>query len=151
MRRFLTCLAWVLLAWSATIPGSLFGPDDWFDQLARPSWMPPGWVFGVVWSVLYTLMGIAAWMVWDKGEGRQRPLTLWGVQLVLNAAWTPLFFGARQIFPALILIAVLWFVLLTTILAFRRASGIAAALLLPYLVWITIATALNFEIWRLNS
>ncbi len=156
MRNFLTWFGWVLLSFGATLPGAVAPPGAWYAALAKPDWTPPGWAFPVVWTTLYVLMGTAAWIVWRtsqkaaKGQGR-RALILFVGQLLLNAAWTPVFFAARQILPALVLIAVLWGAILATTIAFRRVSGIAALLLVPYLVWVSIATVLNFEIWRLNS
>tara|TARA_R110002072_G_scaffold302899_1_gene489575 strand:+ start:17520 stop:17993 length:474 start_codon:yes stop_codon:yes gene_type:complete len=156
MRNFLTWFGWVLLSFSATLPGAVAPPGAWYAALAKPDWTPPGWAFPVVWTTLYVLMGTAAWIVWRtgqkaaKGQAR-RPLIFFVGQLLLNAAWTPVFFAARQILPALVLIAVLWVAILATTIAFRRVSGIAALLLVPYLAWVSIATVLNFEIWRLNS
>jgi tryptophan-rich sensory protein len=154
MRKLLPWLGWVLLSFCAVLPGAMSPPGDWYETLAKPDWTPPGWVFPVVWTTLYFLMGTAAWMVWRKGreKGRARAaLSLFVVQLALNAAWTPTFFGAHLILPALAVITVLWFAILATMLAFRRVSGVAALMLTPYLAWVSIATVLNFEIWRLNS
>ncbi|MFT9792460.1 TspO/MBR family protein [Mycobacteroides abscessus subsp. abscessus] len=123
-----------------------------YGVLAQPSWAPPAWVFGPVWTVLYVLMGVAAWLVW-----RTRPpvpasaLTAYGIQLVLNALWTPLFFGLGWRGAALAEIAVLWIALLVTIALFWVRSRAAAVLLLPYLVWTTFAACLNFAVWQLNT
>ena len=154
VRPLFSWLAWVLLSFAATLPGAVSPPGDWYQTLAKPDWTPPGWAFPVVWTTLYVLMGTAAWMVWRKrgdNRGARGALTLFVFQLLFNAAWTPTFFGAQQILAALVVIVVLWFAVLATLLAFRKVSGTAALLLVPYLVWVTIATALNFEIWRLNS
>lgn len=154
MRGFLSWLGWVLLSFGATLPGAAWPPGAWYERLAKPDWTPPGWVFPVVWTTLYVLMGTAAWQVWRaRGQAvvRRRALRLFLVQLALNAAWTPLFFGAQQILPALVLIAVLWCVILATLLAFRRVRPAAAGLLAPYLAWVSLATALNLQIWRLNA
>lgn len=155
MRGFLTWLGWVLLSFAATLPGAASPPDEWYQALAKPDWTPAGWVFPVVWTTLYVLMGTAAWVVWRKareGGGSARgPLALFFLQLALNAAWTPTFFGAHRILAALVVIVVLWLAILATILAFRRVSAPAALLLAPYLVWVSVATALNFQIWRLNA
>ena len=154
MRKLLPWLAWVLLSFSATLPGAVAPPGDWYETLAKPSWTPPGWVFPVVWTTLYVLMGTAAWLVWRRGkqtQGRRMALFVFIVQLVLNASWTPTFFGAHRILPALVIIALLWIAILVTILEFRPVSGVAALLLAPYLAWVSIAAALNFELWRLNT
>ena len=142
------------LSFSATLPGAATPPDEWYQTLAKPDWTPPGWVFPVVWTTLYVLMGTAAWMVWctAKEKGSMRgPLSVFLIQLALNAAWTPTFFGAHRILAALLVIMALWLAILVTMLAFRKVSLAAASLLAPYFVWVSIATVLNFEIWRLNS
>jgi len=123
-----------------------------YGLLEQPSWAPPAWVFGPVWTVLYVLMAIAAWLVW-----RTRPpvatsaLVAYGIQLVLNALWTPLFFGLGWRGAALAEIVMLWIVLAVTIALFWSRSRIAAALLVPYLVWTTFAACLNFSVWQLNA
>ncbi len=145
--------AWLAVSFSAVLLGSFFMPGDWFDSLRKPSWNPPGWIFGPVWTVLYTMMAVAAWLVWRQGGwGKQRkPLLIFLAQLVLNAAWTPLFFGLHQPGLALIDIALLWFGIIAMIAAFWRVHHAAAALLVPYLAWVSFAAFLNFTIWRLNS
>ncbi len=127
------------------------GPGDWYAGLNKPTWNPPGWVFGPVWTLLYLLMATAAWRVWRRTGLRSRPLALYGLQLAFNAAWTPVFFGARAIGPALILLLLLLAALLATVAAFRRVDRAAACLLAPYLAWSGFATCLNFTLWRLNS
>jgi tryptophan-rich sensory protein len=105
-----------------------------------------------VWTLLYTMMGVSAWMVWGQGRGatQRRPLTVFLIQLALNAIWTPLFFGARQIGFAFIEIIVLWCAILATIIAFCRVSTTAAWLLVPYLLWVTFASVLNGALWWMN-
>lgn len=154
MRVVLPWLGWVLLSFAATLPGAATPPDDWYQALAKPGWTPPGWVFPVVWTPLYVLMGTAAWMVWRAGKVKRAargPLTVFMLQLSLNAAWTPTFFGAHRIFLALLIIAALWLAILWTMAEFRRVSAATAWLLAPYAIWVAIATVLNFEIWRLNA
>lgn len=128
--------------------GSL--PGAWYAALQKPTWNPPAWLFGPAWTLLYTLMAVAAWLVW-KRVGHGKPLTLYFVQLVLNAAWTPIFFGAHQPGWALIVIVVLWIAILTTLLSFRRVNTAAGWLLVPYLAWVSFASCLNFALWRMNS
>ncbi len=154
VRGFLTWLGWVILSFSTAVPGSATPPGEWYDALAKPEWTPPGWVFPIVWSTLYVLMGTAAWRVQRRAKERgtaRVPLSLFVVQLGVNATWTPTFFGAQLIFPALIIILVLWFAIAATALAFRKVHPTAALLLAPYLVWVSIATVLNFQIWQLNA
>ena len=128
-------------------------PGGWYYQIEKPSWTPPSWLFGPVWTALYIAMGVAAWLVWRRGgwETQRQPLTFWLVQLVLNTLWSGLFFGLRS--PALgaIEIVLLWIAILLTILAFRRVSRASAWLMAPYLLWVTFAAALTFAVWRLNA
>jgi tryptophan-rich sensory protein len=128
----------------------------WYAALAKPSFNPPNWIFAPVWTTLYGFMAIAAWLVWrtlDIGPEtgfRQSGLVFFAVQLFLNAVWTPVFFYLHQILPALIVILCLWAAILVTTLRFWKAERFAAGLMIPYLLWITFAFALNFEIYRLN-
>jgi translocator protein len=155
-RDWLALALFVAVSFAAGAVGALFTgvtESPWFRNLERPAWYPPEWVFGPVWSLLYLLMGVAAWLVWrPRGwEGARAPLTLFGAQLVLNAAWTWIFFGLRMPGPAFVEIVALWLVLLATIVAFWRVSRLAGGLMVPYLAWVTFAAALNFAIWRLNA
>lgn len=122
---------------------------DQYRDLEQPSWAPPSWLFGPVWTVLYLMVGLAGYLAWQK-VGWSRPLALWGIQLALNLAWTPLFFGAGLRGLALVDLAALLVALVATILLFWRVSRPAAYLLLPYGVWVCFATALNASIWLLN-
>jgi len=130
---------------SPNVPG-------WYANLEKPSWTPPSWVFGPVWSVLYLLMAISAWQVWRRTGLRAAmvPLALFGIQLVLNVAWSGLFFGLRRPGAALIEIVLLWVAILATMIAFRQRSALAGWLMLPYLAWVSFAVALNLAIWNLN-
>jgi len=121
-------------------------------ELARPAWAPPGWLFGPVWTALYLMMGIAVWLVW-RGHGFSRTrfaLLLFGVQLTVNALWTWLFFVWRQGGWAFVEILLLWVLIVATMIAFWRLQRLAALLLLPYLAWVSFATALTWSIWKLN-
>ncbi|MGE0594059.1 MAG: TspO/MBR family protein [Vicinamibacterales bacterium] len=121
----------------------------WYDQLAKPDWNPPRWVFAPVWTTLYALMGIAAWRVWRTGRGAPA-LRLFFMQLALNFAWSFLFFGAQAIVAALIEIVVLWIAIVVTTAAFWRLDRPAAWLMAPYLAWVSFATALNGAIVLMN-
>ena len=125
---------------------------DWYRSLEQPSWTPPDWLFGPVWIALYALMAVAAWLVWRQGRvpGVWTAGALFGVQLALNAIWTPIFFGLRQPGWALLDILLLWAAILLTLVAFARVRPLAAGLLAPYLAWVTYAGALNFALWWLN-
>jgi translocator protein len=126
--------------------------DTWYPTLAKPSWTPPNLAFPVVWTVLYIMMGIAAALVWQRaGAGRRAaPMAAFGTQLALNCLWTLLFFGLQNPFYGLIDIALLLLAIVATITLFQRASRAAALLLVPYLLWVAYAGALNFRIWSLN-
>jgi len=141
------------LSFGAGFIGMLFAPDEWYEALNKPTWTPPNWVFGPVWTTLYAMMAVAAWLVWQHGGfvGQRRALTWFVIQLALNAAWTPLFFGLHHLGVALVGIVLLWGAIVMTALAFYRVSCVAAWLLVPYLAWVSFAAVLNFFLWRLNS
>jgi benzodiazapine receptor len=140
----------VAVAAAALIGGlGVAGTAAEYRSLDQPSWAPPSWLFGPVWTVLYVLIAISGWLVWRR-TGWTSALTVYAVQLVLNAAWTPIFFGAGQYGLALADIVVLWFLIGATAFLFRKVSRVAAGLLLPYWAWVTFATALNAWIWSHN-
>ena len=151
-RAALALAGWLLLTFAAAALGGFSRPGEWFAALSKPSWNPPGWIFGPVWSALYTIMAIAAWLVWRRGgfTGQRVALSLFLLQLFFNALWSPLFFGLHQLALAFMDIALLWLALLGTVIAFWKVRPLAGALLLPYLAWVTFASALNFAIWQLN-
>lgn len=141
-----TLAAALLAGWGSVRSG------EFYAQLDKPGWAPPGSLFGPVWTILYIMMGIAAVLVVRRaGWSAARPaMTLFGAQLALNALWPWLFFKWRLGGVSLAEIVALWVVLLLTLLAFRRIHRLAAALLLPYLLWVTYATALTYSVWRRN-
>ena len=126
--------------------------NDWFAALQKPSFMPPGWMFGVVWTTLYTLMGVALALVWVSPDSTERTaaLRLFFIQLAVNFAWSPIFFGARLIEVGLVTIVIMFVLVAVTAWRFWRIRPLAGLLLVPYLAWLCLATALNFEIGRLN-
>ena len=146
----------VLFCMSAGAVGSFYtlkAIPDWYATLNKPAFTPPSWIFGPVWSVLYVMMGIAAWQVWSKGLKEQavrKALVFFLIQLVLNTVWSFLFFGLRSPILGLVDILLLWFVILATINSFSKVSLMAAALLIPYLFWVTFASGLNLGIVLLN-
>ncbi len=153
VQRPLSGLAgWLALCFLAPLSSIWARPDSWYAALVKPSWNPPGWVFGPVWTTLYILMAVAAWLVWRRGgwRGQRRALSWFCAQLALNALWTPLFFGLHRIDLALGEILLLWVAILATIGAFARSSRVAAWLLAPYLAWVSFATFLTFTLWNLN-
>ena len=147
-------LAWLLLTFSAAAVGGFASASagDVYRELVRPPWAPPGWLFGPVWSVLYLMMGVSAWIVWRKQgfAGAKLALVLFVTQLVANALWTWLFFVWLQGALALAEILLLWVLIAATIASFWWFSKLAAALLLPYLAWVSFASALTLALWRLN-
>ncbi len=148
-RQSVALAGFILITFCAPLLSLGSMPGEWYAALNKPSWNPPAWLFGPAWTLLYTLMAVAAWLVW-KRVGFSRPLALYFVQLALNAAWTPIFFGAHQLGWALIEILVMWIMILLTLLSFRRVNPTAGWLFLPYLAWVSFATYLNFTLWRLN-
>ena len=128
------------------------GVDGWYQAAAKPPWTPPDAVFGPVWTILYAGMAVAAWRVWDRygWAGARGALTTYGVQLALNCAWSPVFFGAQQVGAGLAVILCLDAAILATIIAFHRLDRAAAALLVPYLAWCLYASTLNAGILVLN-
>jgi tryptophan-rich sensory protein len=126
--------------------------EGWYTTIAKPSWIPPDYVFGPVWTTLYVMMAIAAWMVWKRAglTAAKLPLALFAVQLVLNCSWSWIFFGMHQIGWAFAEIVILWLAILATTVAFFRCSPVAGGFFVPYLAWVSFALALNLAIWRLN-
>ncbi|MES2568978.1 MAG: TspO/MBR family protein [Verrucomicrobiota bacterium] len=148
----LALVGWILVTFLAPAAGAWSLPGEWYDSLRKPSWNPPSWIFGPVWTLLYLLMAFAAWRVWRHSGWRQQrgPLTIYLVQLGLNALWTPLFFGLHLPGVALIEIVLMWLAIVATIMAFAKVDRPAAWLLAPYLAWVSFATLLNYSLWQLN-
>ena len=142
-------LAVILVASS----GVVFRPGAWYRALAKPVWTPPNWVFGPAWMLLYALIAYAGWRVWEAAspEAAALPMTVYALQLGLNAGWSAIFFGLKRPDWALAELACLWLAILANILAFFPIDPLAAGLLLPYLAWVTFAGALNLAVWRLNA
>ena len=145
----LALAGFIFITFCAPLLGVTSIPDEWYAGLNKPSWNPPAWLFGPAWTTLYTLMAIAAWLVW-KRVAFTRALGFYFVQLILNAAWTPIFFGAHAMGWALVEISIMWIAILLTLLSFLRVQKTAGLLLVPYLAWVSFATFLNFTLWRLN-
>lgn len=155
-RSIVALAVFLALSFAASAIGGLFtypAIPGWYQSLEKPSWTPPEAVFGPVWTALYILMAVAAWLVWKRGgwTAQRGPLTLWGVQLVLNSLWSILFFGMRNPALGLMEIVILWLAILATLIAFWKVSRLAGGLLIPYLAWVSYASALNFSIFRLNG
>ena len=145
----------LLVVFGAASLGRLFtvlSVGTWYPTLIKPTWTPSGVTIGTVWAILYTLMGIAAWIVWcHGGVGMQRrPLGIYAIQLLLNAGWSALFFGLRSPGLALFEIGALWIAILATVATFWQVSRAAGVLMMPYLSWVVFAAVLNAIIWWLN-
>ncbi len=153
-KQILGLAGWLLLSYAASAVGALASvqAQSFYGLLVQPAWAPPPWIFGPVWTVLYTLMGIAAWLVWRSGGWavNRRALTLFLLQLAFNAVWSWLFFAWKLGGLAFADIVVLWFFIAATLVTFWRVRPLAGGLLIPYLLWVGFAAALNFSLWRLN-
>jgi len=126
--------------------------DPWYATLRKPAWTPPNWVFGPVWTALYLSMAVAAWLVWRQAgfSPAKLSLTLFVIQLALNVAWSGIFFGFRLVGVAFLEVVLLWLFILSTTIAFWSVSRMASWLMVPYLIWVAYAAALNGAIWRMN-
>ena len=148
---YLSFLPFLAACFCAALSGALFRPGQWYEKLAKPSWRPPNWLFPPAWTVLYFCMATAAWLVWQTGDARSTvALAVFGVQLVVNAGWSAVFFGLRRVDWAFAELILLWLSIAATIAVFAPISTGAALLLAPYLAWVTFAGALNLSIWQLN-
>ena len=152
MRSALALVVFLVLCFGAAWIGSQFEPGAWYQELQKPSWNPPAWVFAPVWSLLYLMMAVAGWLVWQERERKAVRLALafFVLQLALNAAWSWLFFGLNRPDLAFVEIVVLWLAILATAARFWRVRRAAGALLLPYLAWVGFAGVLNWVLWRMN-
>jgi tryptophan-rich sensory protein len=143
---------WLLVAFATAAAGAIASVDaaQFYAQLSKPSWAPPAWLFGPVWSVLYALMGVAAWLVWRSPGPRGVALGLFAAQLMANALWSWLFFAWHRGALATVDVLVLLALITATVAAFWRTSRTAALLLLPYLLWTGFASVLTWAVWRSN-
>lgn len=148
----MSLVVFLVLVFVAASSGALFSPGEWYERLAKPSWTPPKLAFPIVWTVLYVLIAVSGWLVWEAAPAEALPLAMsvWGVQLALNAGWSAVFFGLKQMRWALAELVLLWLAILATIVVFWPIDVLAAVLLLPYLAWVTTAGALNRAMIRLN-
>ncbi len=156
LRSVLSLLLWIGLCYFVAWTGAQVSPGNgstvWYEQLNRPDWNPPAWLFGPVWTVLYTFMGIAAWRIWRKlgfKKGKTE-LSMFGVQLFLNGLWSQLFFGMQEIGWAFFEIFVLLIAIILTTILFYKEDKIAGWLFVPYALWVAFAMALNGAIWLMN-
>ena len=153
-RQALGLITWLVLCYSASAVGAVASiqAKSFYGQMVQPGWAPPGWLFGPVWTVLYGLMAIAAWMVWRSGgfSANRIALSLFFVQLLLNGLWSWLFFAWHYGALSFAEIVLLWVAIVATIIYFWRVKPLAGVLLIPYLLWVSFASALNYAMWQLN-
>ncbi|MDD5626665.1 MAG: tryptophan-rich sensory protein [Patescibacteria group bacterium] len=154
-KKIVQLIVSVVVCQGVGVLGSLFtmpAIPGWYASLVKPSFSPPNWVFAPAWTTLFLLMGIALYLVWQKGGGREREraLSIFFGQLMLNVLWSSLFFGLHSPQIAFLEILILWLSILATVIVFYRISRVAGLLLLPYILWVSFAAILNFSIWRLN-
>ncbi len=152
LRQSVALAGWVVLCFGAAASSAFGSPGQWYAELNKPAWNPPGWIFGPVWSALYLSMAVAAWLVWREGGWRRqrRVLGLFLVQWALNFLWTPLFFGLHRTGLAFAEILLLWLAIAATAATFWRIRKPAGVLLVPYLAWVSFAAVLNGVLWRMN-
>ncbi len=145
---------WLGLCFFASFVGAIASiqAKSFYEQLVQPAWAPPSWLFGPVWSALYAMMAIAAWLVWREGgfAANHKALSLFLGQLLVNSLWSWLFFAWHLGGLAFADILFLWLLIVATIIYFWRASALAGALLIPYLLWVSFAALLNYSVWQLN-
>ena len=155
MKKWIRFLLSVLICLLAGFIGSFFtvtSADSWYSGINKPSFNPPNWVFGPVWTILYTLMGISLFLLWEsKSRHKKGVLIIFFTQLVLNSLWSILFFGLQSPLFAFLEIIVLWTAIIATVLRAYRISKAAAYLLMPYIFWVSFAAVLNFSIYLLNG
>lgn len=150
----LSLIVFVAAAVAAASAGAIFRPGRWYrEELAKPPWRPPDWLFGPVWMVLYAMIAVSGWLVYEAAglAGAGTALGIYAAQLVLNWGWSALFFGLRSPGLGLVEVAGLWLSIIATIVAFLPIHTGAGLLLLPYLAWVSFAMILNFRIWQLNQ
>ncbi len=151
-RPALALVGFLAVSFLPSVAGAFATPGAWYAQLDKPAWNPPAWLFGPVWTALYATIGVAGWLVWRRVgfAGASAAWVAFAAQLVLNALWSPLFFGLQRPGLALGGIVALWVAIVATVATFWRHDRVAGGLLLPYLGWVSFATALNFALWRMN-
>jgi translocator protein len=155
LRSWLVLAGLLVVCFGVAALGSVFTSSampEWYMSLEKPAFNPPSWVFGPVWTLLYAMMAVAAWLVWREAgfDGATPALSMFFVQLALNLAWSGIFFGLREPGWAMLEILALWGAIVVTMVLFFRHSSVAGWLLAPYLLWVSFAAVLNAAIWRLN-
>lgn len=154
LRQILGLIGWLVVSFAASAVGAVASiqAKSFYSQLVQPAWAPPSWLFGPVWTLLYALMAIAAWLVWRSGGFRTNRIALsfFLVQLALNALWSWLFFAWHRGALSFADIVLLWVLIVATLFSFWRVRHLAGTLLIPYLLWVSFASVLNYSVWQLN-
>ncbi len=149
--NILSFAVFVGLVLAAAVFGGQWGAGPWYNALSKPSWTPPNWLFPVAWTVLYLMIAVAGWLIWETPhESQNLLLAVWGIQLLLNAGWSYIFFGRKEIGLAFIELSGLWLSIAAFILLAWPVNPNASLLFIPYLIWVSYAGALNAAIWRRN-
>lgn len=151
-KQFTALILWLIICSLPGLFGAQFEPGSWYEMLQKPFWTPPNWIFPVVWPILYILMGFSAWLIWKMEDVSLNgsEFRWFFVQLVLNGIWSWIFFGMHLIATGLAEILLLWISIVFTTMLFWDRNRLAGALLIPYLLWVSYASALNFAIWQFN-
>ena len=147
----MSLIVFLILVVAAASSGAMFMPGEWYASLNKPPWTPPNWLFPVAWTILYTMIAAAGWLVWRAAGGMSAAVAVWGIGLVLNALWSYFMFGRHDIALALTDVTALWIFTAAFIWLAWRLDKRAALLFVVYLAWVSFAAALNFEVWRLNG
>jgi tryptophan-rich sensory protein len=156
LKEILRLIVSIIIVFIAGAIGSIFTSPQittWYAALVKPSWAPPNWVFGPVWTTLYVLIGVALFLVWREGVNRKDvkiALLVFAVQLILNILWSVIFFGFNSLLGGLLTVIILWIAILANIIVFYKVSKPAGLLLVPYIVWVSIASYLNYSVYLLN-
>lgn len=147
---WLALLGFILACFLTAVSASVARPDQWYEDLAKPSWTPPNWLFGPVWTVLYAMIAVSGWLVWRDVGLAAAPFAVYALQLILNGFWSIVFFRYKRIGAAALEATALWLAIAVNIAVFWPIDVWAALLLAPYLAWVTLALTLTVSIWRLN-
>ena len=150
IRPALSFFAFLVIVGAAATTGSQYMPGPWYASLNKPSWTPPNWLFPIAWTVLYTMIAIAGWLIWRR-EGVNGTLAVWAVGLVFNALWSYLMFGRQDLSSAMADLVALWITIALFIVMAWSQDHRASYLFMPYLAWVSFAGALNFAVWQMNS
>lgn len=149
MQKYTSLILFLVITVAAATSGSVFMPGPWYEALAKPSWTPPNWLFPIAWFVLYFMIAVAGWLAW-RTQGFGVSVKFWIAQLIFNAAWSYIMFGAQQIGWAMVDLTAMWLMIVGFIVTVWNSSRAAGLLFLPYLAWTTFAGILNLAVWNMN-